>query len=157
MIKIQRVLVPIDFSEHSQKAARYGTEIGRDRKARIYFLNVINQRILDTVQDLSVRGFQGDFAEAVNTLAGKREHELRQFVPGAWLEGLETQYLIRKGNPAEEIMAAARELDIDMIVLGSRGHSALATLFVGSVARNVVNHAPCPVLIVRPSGHEFID
>jgi nucleotide-binding universal stress UspA family protein len=157
MIRIQRILVPIDFSEHSKKAVRYGTEIGRDRQASIYFLHVVNQRILDTVQDLSVRGFQGDFAEAVNTLASKREHELRQFVPGSWLEGLETTYLIRQGNPAEEIMAAAKELHIDMIVLGSRGHSALATLFVGSVAQNVVNQAPCPVLVVHPKEHEFID
>ena len=86
------------------------------------------------MQDLSVRGYQDDFAETVNTLAGKREHELRQFVPDSWLVGLETQYLIRKGNPAEEIMAAAKELVIEMIVLGSREHSALATLFVGSVA-----------------------
>jgi universal stress protein A len=157
MIRIQRVLVPLDFSEHSRKAIRYGAEISRDRGARIYFLHVINQRILSAVQDLSVRGYKGDFVEAVKALASSREDELRDFVPGTWLKGLEVEYLIRKGNPAEEIMAAAKELNIDMIVLGSRGHSALATLFVGSVTQNVVNHSPCPVLVVHPLEHEFVE
>jgi nucleotide-binding universal stress UspA family protein len=156
MIRIQRALVPIDFSEQSKKAVQYGVEICRDRKAKLYFLHVINQRILSAIQDLSVQGYKGDFVEAVKNLAGNREQELRHFVPDTWTDGLETEYAIRKGNPAEQIMSAARELNIDMIVMGSRGHSALATVFVGSVTQNVVNHAPCPVLVVHPIEHEFI-
>jgi nucleotide-binding universal stress UspA family protein len=118
---------------------------------------VINQRILSVMQDLSVRGYKGDFGEAVEALAGSRERELRDFVPGTWLGRLEAEYLVRKGNPAEEVITAAKELNIDMIVLGSRGHSALATLFVGSVAQNVVNHSLCPVLVVHPIEHDFIE
>jgi nucleotide-binding universal stress UspA family protein len=118
---------------------------------------VINQRILSVMQDLSVRGYKGDFGEAVEALAGSRERELRDFVPGTWLGRLEAEYLVRKGNPAEEVITAAKELNIDMIVLGSRGHSALATLSVGSVAQNVVNHSLCPVLVVHPIERDFIE
>jgi len=59
MVKITKILVPIDFSADSQKAVRYGIEIGRDRNANLYFLHVINQRIIDAVQQLNVRGYKG--------------------------------------------------------------------------------------------------
>ncbi|MFI5254172.1 MAG: universal stress protein [Candidatus Limnocylindrales bacterium] len=55
---------------------------------------------------------------------------------------------VRAGDAAREIVAAARDTDVDLIVTGTRGHTGLARLVLGSVARNVVHHAACSVLIV---------
>jgi nucleotide-binding universal stress UspA family protein len=55
---------------------------------------------------------------------------------------------VRAGDAAHEIVAAAHDADADLIVTGTRGHTGLARLVLGSVARNVVHHAPCSVLIV---------
>ena len=56
--------------------------------------------------------------------------------------------LVKKGHPAEEILKAAKEEKVDMIIIGSRGKSG-AHLFIGSVSNEVVNNADIPVLIVK--------
>ena len=56
---------------------------------------------------------------------------------------------VRAGDPAHEILAYARQQRTGMLVLGTRGHTGLRRLLLGSVARNVLIHAPCSVLIVR--------
>lgn len=53
------------------------------------------------------------------------------------------------GDPAEEIIALAKDRGVEQIVLGSRGHGRLAGLLLGSVAQKVLAHASCPVLVVR--------
>jgi nucleotide-binding universal stress UspA family protein len=62
--------------------------------------------------------------------------------------GLSTQ--VRAGNPAEAILQVAEEHPTDLLVVGSRGLSAVARFFLGSVAERVARHASCPVLLVRP-------
>ncbi len=59
---------------------------------------------------------------------------------------------VREGDAATEILAAAAEFDADLIVMGTRGKTGLTQLILGSVARNVVSHATCSVMVVRDSG-----
>lgn len=157
MVKLQTICVPIDFSENSVKAAQYGLELARDRKARLYFLHILNQRIIDAIRDMSARGYKGDFIETVKQVVRTREADLSGFVPEAQREGLDVQFEIRKGKPAEEIIGFCKEKEVDLIIAGTKGRSALQLALVGSVARNLVNHAPCPVLIVRPLERDFVD
>ncbi|MDO8484036.1 MAG: universal stress protein [Candidatus Limnocylindrales bacterium] len=63
--------------------------------------------------------------------------------------GFEATGLIRAGDAAHEIVAVAREREAGLIVVGSRGQTGLRRLILGSVARNVLLHAPCSVLVVR--------
>lgn len=156
MIKIERILVPVDFSEGSQKALRYAHEIARDRSSKVYVLHVINQRIIDAIRDMSAKGYKGEFVEVVKKVVQERTEELEAFVPPAMREEVEVVFEILKGKPAQEVINFAKENKIDLIILGSVGRSALETVLVGSVARNVSNHAPCPVLLVRPVAHDFI-
>lgn len=58
-------------------------------------------------------------------------------------------YQIRMGNAAEQILAAAKELDCSMIVIGSRGMNAVAEFILGSVSSKVSMYAEIPVLIVK--------
>jgi nucleotide-binding universal stress UspA family protein len=61
-----------------------------------------------------------------------------------------------EGPPKVEIVRYARTQDIDLIGLATHGRSGLAHVLIGSVAENVVRTAPCPVLTVRPEGHQFV-
>lgn len=157
MIQLKKVLVPVDFSDFSQKALRYGVEVARDRQASLTLIHVINQRIIDAVHELSVKGYKGDFVEAMRRMVQDREEELRQVLPAEWREGIpEIRFEIRKGRPAEEIINYAKENAIDLIVVGTHGRSALLSTLIGSVANTVVLRAPCPVLVVRALQHDFV-
>ena len=68
--------------------------------------------------------------------------------------GLDARPIVLEGDPASEIVRFATERGIGAIVMGSRGHTGLARLFLGSVARNVLLHAPCSVLVVRERKHD---
>ena len=63
---------------------------------------------------------------------------------------------VREGTPFYEIIQFAKENDIDLIVMGTHGHSGLAHVLLGSVTEKVVRKAPCPVLTVRHPEHEFV-
>ena len=62
-------------------------------------------------------------------------------------------YLVRDGDPAATILAAAAELGCDMIVMGTHGRSGLERLLTGSVAETVMRQARCPVLVLRSPEH----
>jgi universal stress protein A len=156
MIKIERILVPVDFSESSQETLRYACEIARDRAAKLYILHVIHQRIIDTLHHMSAMGYKGDFPEVLKEVVKERMDELDRFLPQEAREGMEVEFEVRKGKPADEVIKMAREKRIDLIILGTVGRSSIEAVLVGSVARHVTNHAPCPVLLVRPVQHDFI-
>ena len=67
--------------------------------------------------------------------------------------GLTTEIDVRHGDPAHEIIRAATDWEADLIVMGTRGRTGLKRLFLGSVARKVLQHAPCSVLIERAPAH----
>lgn len=69
-------------------------------------------------------------------------------------EGLRVSYEQREGDAASEIIAAAREQSADCIVIGSRGQTGVRRLLLGSVARSILFHAPCSVLVVHDRGAE---
>lgn len=78
----------------------------------------------------------------VNRVASDAAAELRGL-------GIAAMSAVREGDPAHEILEFARERGASIIVLGTRGQTGLARLLLGSVARNVLLHAPCSVLVVR--------
>ena len=64
--------------------------------------------------------------------------------------------LLAQGRPSSEILRIAKEETVDLIVLGTHGKGVLDQALFGSTTERVVRNAPCPVLTVRPSEHEFV-
>ncbi len=150
MTKVHRIVVPIDFSENSKKAVFHGIEAAREKNAKLYFLHVINQRLIDAVQELSLKGYKGDFLEAIRNMLKARDEDLKEFVPENEIRDLDVEFCIRKGKPGEEIVKFAFENEANLIVIGTQGRSAIQSALMGSAARTVVNRAKCPVLVVHP-------
>ncbi len=73
-----------------------------------------------------------------------------------WAAGRKVVRALVEGSPKVEIVRYARHLDLDLIVLATHGRSGLTHVIMGSVAESVVRTAPCPVLTVRPEGHQFV-
>lgn len=93
------------------------------------------------------------FADVDETVASALAAE----VGPAWSDGIAVEAKLLAGDPpAEVIVEEARRVGADLIVAGHRGHGAMATVFLGSVARDITEHAPCPVLIARGKSAEHI-
>jgi nucleotide-binding universal stress UspA family protein len=69
---------------------------------------------------------------------------------------IQSATLVRSGSAFNEIVAVARELQIDLIIIATHGYSGLKHFLLGSTAERVVRHAPCPVLVVRDREHDFV-
>jgi nucleotide-binding universal stress UspA family protein len=91
------------------------------------------------------------YGEAIG--ATRREHEgwAQSMADRLRAHGVAASGIVREGDPAAQIIAAARSFDADLIVMGTRGRTGLQRLLLGSAARNVVLHAPSSVLVAHPS------
>ncbi len=79
--------------------------------------------------------------------------KLREAIAGAELalqrEGIKVEGFLVHGRPGSAIVDEAKSAEVDLVVVGSRGHGTIATMLLGSTASEVVDHAPCPVLVAR--------
>jgi nucleotide-binding universal stress UspA family protein len=91
----------------------------------------------------------GASAEADAAQRANLERCTRETADQLRAAGVDASAIVRRGNPASELIEAAREWDTDLIVLGTRGMTGVTRLVLGSVARNVLLHAPCSVLVVH--------
>lgn len=149
MIRIERILVPTDFSEHSMQAIKYACEIADRFSAELHLLNVVQPVVLATPYAGAVP------EEALYPVPGA-EKELAELTDPGFEKLKAIERTVRMGTPFVEIVRHAKEHDIDLIVMGTHGRGVLMHALIGSVAERVVRKAPCPVLTVRPEGHQFV-
>lgn len=143
-LAISRILVPVDFSRHSEAALHYAMALASGLGASVDLLHVVEDPVaagawsgelsIQNVSDLR----RNLIEDAERRLEGLRANAQEPKVP--WL------LMVRMGQPADVIDEYARAFGVDLIVMGTHGRGGLAHLFMGSVAERVVRHAPCPVL-----------
>lgn len=145
MKTIKHILTATDFTAPSERAVRVATELATTYKASLTILYVFeNPRGLYTNTAL----YSDDMVEPVLEDAESRLSELLSSISK---EISEATARIRQGNPHEEILSAARESGVDLIVIGTHGRTGIARAVLGSVAEKVVRLSPVPVLTVRQS------
>lgn len=152
MLALKRILAPTDFSKHSDNALRYACAFAEQFGAEVHLLYVAQ----DMVAMLPEPGLfvppSGDYLAELEQSA----REQLQTRPDPQIAGKLTVIReVRQGAPFVEIVRYAKENDVDLIIMGTHGRSGLAHVLLGSVAEKVVRKAPCPVLTVRPSDHQF--
>jgi nucleotide-binding universal stress UspA family protein len=141
--KIERILVPLDFSPASTEALDYAVSLAKQFRAAIHLLHVHPSDEPSSVPGAGHLLLQS--AEAIERLNEELTGIHRKHVPAFRPENCH----VRGGRPYQEILCLAREIDADLIALATRGHSGLKHLLLGSTAERVVRSAPCPVLVVR--------
>jgi universal stress protein A len=147
LFHIKHILVPIDFSESSRKAVRYAVSFAKLFQAELLLVHVLQTPTpIPGVMDFPT------VDEGTQTALAQRLSEFRDETCG----GVTARDLLVLGSPFNEISRVAEEQNIDLIVLGTHGHSALHRLFLGSTAERVLRYAPCPVLVVREKETDFI-
>jgi universal stress protein A len=149
MKRIEKILVPVDFSEHSARALEMAIDLAKAFGAEIQLLHCYQ------VQPLSISPYgivlPEGFDREVRQAAERRVDEWRGKV---MLEGIEVGVRLSSRFPSLEISETASEVGADLIVMGTRGLSGIKHVLLGSVAERTLRLAPCPVLTVKASGGE---
>lgn len=153
MIDLHRILVPTDFSKHSGNALTYAAAFAEKFGAELYLLHVVQDLALFIPEAVTAAP---PIAPSLEQLTAAVREALDRTVKDYPLQGLTVHREVREGNPFYEIVRFAQENNIDLIIMGTHGHTGLVHVLLGSVAEKVVRKAPCPVLTVRHPEHEFV-
>ena len=141
--KIEKILVPLDFSPASTQALDYAVWLAKQFRAAIHLVHVYPPDEASSVPGAAHLLFET--AKTIERLNEELTGIHRKHVPAFRPENCH----IRAGRPYEQIINLAREINADLIALSTRGHSGLKHLLLGSTAERVVRNAPCPVLVAR--------
>jgi len=143
----RRILWPTDFSPLAKVALPHAVGLASDAGAELVLLHVLPLPAMYAAPDISGAVW---IPLQRKTRAAARLHLLRleKQVKGP---NFRTHMVLTEGVPFSQIVRAAKRLRCDLIVLATHGRTGLAHAIMGSVAENVIRHAPCPVLTVRPA------
>jgi len=139
-----RLLVALDLSEPTELIVKEAELLAKNMSARIWILH-------NAEPEPDVLEFKTDPQTARESLAEKfhREHrQIQDIAKRLRNEGLKATALLVHGPTVETILKEASDLDVDMIIVGSHGRSAVYQLLVGSVSEGILRGSRCPVLIV---------
>lgn len=149
--RIERIVVPVDFSDHARLALAYAIELADAYGAQLDLLHVVDEVIYP------------DFYPPVIPSGGSITEELRdqslQRMTGllSGFEGADAAVHVRAGRAAPEIADFATEHDADLVVIASHGLTGISHVLLGSVTEQVVRRAPCPVFTVKGFGRKLFE
>jgi nucleotide-binding universal stress UspA family protein len=141
---MQTILVPTDFSPHSEKALEVAEKLVKLTGGKIHLLHCYKIN----VGGISPYGISipEEFNRQVREAAEKKLEEVVREVAA---EGIEVEAHLTPRFPSEAVSDLAKELGADLIVMGTRGATGLKHIFLGSVAERTIRIAPCPVLTTK--------
>jgi nucleotide-binding universal stress UspA family protein len=151
--KFYKILVAVDGSNHSKRAAEYAIDLARNNKAQLTALTVLNIANIGSASAFIASPMHGlaelkqkrkeaqEWLDEVARLATsqKEDNDYIQF----------KTYIEESMSVAGAIVEFAENQNMDLIVVGSRGRSGFKKLLLGSIASTVVTYTTCPVLIIK--------
>jgi nucleotide-binding universal stress UspA family protein len=149
---LDRILVPVDFSEHSRQALRYAKQIAASYDSRLGLLHVIEQSVQPSFYAVGPSWM----ADALVELKRKAHNELQRLfeeTPGPLTSA---SFHVTEGRAATDIVTFARDNKSDLIVIATHGLTGIEHLLLGSITEKVVRRAPCPVFTVKAFGRNLL-
>lgn len=142
----REILVPMDGSEPSLEAVQMALRIVEVcPQCKVTLLYVIDKLVLNELVRFSAKSE----AEVESELKEQGEKYLELAQKEAQRKGVGARCRVQKGDPFEEIVAAANSLHADLIVMGHTGRRGTTRVLIGSVTQRVLDYAPCPVLVLK--------
>jgi len=149
-LQLKRVLVPIDFSESSLEALKYAVAFAGQFDASICLVHVVEPAaFLNDVRKVPP-------AVSDREVANKLHHKLVMLARKEIDPVTPVHPLVCIGKPFDEIVRTAKTFNADLIIIGTHGRTGFKRAFLGSTAERVVQHAHCPVLVVRQKEDDFV-
>jgi nucleotide-binding universal stress UspA family protein len=148
-INLRKILVPVDFSDCSRKALQYAIPFAHAFKAELLLLHVLEPYLpypeMTALDTATLQAESREYGE-------KGLRKLQQSIG----DEVVCKIVLRLGKPHREIVEAAGELAVDLIIISTHGYSGLSRVMLGSTTERVVRSASCPVLGVREMERDFV-
>jgi nucleotide-binding universal stress UspA family protein len=151
ILNLKKILVPIDFSAMSKQTFQYALRFAKQFGCEIVLLHVVEPESVIAGAPPAIDVFA---QPEDDTIAAKAE--LEALAASSRNRPSCVTSRVRTGHAPNEINKAAKDLDVDLIVIATHGFTSWRHLCIGATAERVVRTAPCPVLVVREKEHEFI-
>lgn len=138
-----KILVPFDGSEHARRALKRAVYLAERCGAKLGLLYVVDlNKKISALEQVSTGGYvPSEFKEEGYRMLAAAMHQIPKEIAA--------ENIVEIGRPSEVIIETCKKEQYDLIVMGSRGLGNIQQLFMGSVSRYVLYHAPCPVMITR--------
>ncbi|MEE4264758.1 MAG: universal stress protein [Desulfobacteraceae bacterium] len=154
MSKIKKIMVAVDFSEYSPGVVDYAARLAEDLTAELIFVNVINQRDINMVKQVTMYTDKISVKSYVDGLKQDRTEEMQKLVEEKNCTRIPNRFIIKTGTPFEELIRAADQEKAGMVVMGTKGRGNIAGILLGSQAEKMFRHCPVPLLSIRENENE---
>jgi nucleotide-binding universal stress UspA family protein len=152
VMHVNKILVPVDFSNHSKKALAYASAIAQSYNAQLQVLNIIEET-MHPAFSISGKSSIFDLIPGIKDDSRKRTIKMLTEVVS---ENVKSDVYIKSGRAASDIIKFAKENSTDLIVIATHGLTGLEHMLLGSVTEKVVRMAHCPVFTVKAFGRSLI-
>lgn len=148
---MKRILVPTDFSKPSQIAIETAADIATKAKAELILLHVIEEASGDSFNVEGEMNTSGNWEDRIFTLKliERAKKQMAKLTEDPKLAGIKVRQELRVGTPFHGMRTIITERKVDLVVMGTAGHTKLEEMIIGSNTEKVVRHSNCPVLTVH--------
>jgi len=152
MLRIERILCPIDFSESSARAYDYAQSLARHYQATLLLQHVVDFIVPPYAYYTPASYLEVDFRK----ICADAREQLQEFAKSHTRNGVQPECFVQEGEVTDSVLSFAEAQMVDLIVMGTHGRRGFDRLTLGSVTEKVLRKARCPVLVVRKPGPEAV-
>jgi len=147
--RVKTILVPVDFSSCSREGVRYAIAFANEFGAQIILVHATYLGYVYSSEGTAIYDIPGLQRAARQTA----ERKMREFLRSVNFGAVKYQTAFTDGSPVTDICAFAKDHDVDLIITSTHGFTGFTHVLIGSIAEQVVRHAPCSVLVVPSHPH----
>lgn len=146
---MKKIIVPVDFSKHSEYALKVAADIARKNKAELFLLHMLD------ISDQMISITEATKRRELMFFMQLANKQFEKFIDKDYMKGIKASPIIKHYKVFEEVDNTAKEINADFIIMGSRGSSGVKGYFVGSNTEKVVRTSDIPVLVVKSDTQGF--
>ncbi|MDA3954651.1 MAG: universal stress protein [Bacteroidales bacterium] len=152
---VQRILVPVDFSDYSVNACRYAIGLAEKLNAEIKLIHVYYNPVVNSMPLTDTYYYQVNMDEIIREIEVRAKNNMEEFykdlkdkIEKDNIQGVKLDYALVRGFASEEIIAKSIEYKPDVIIIGTRGQGEKENDLIGSVTAKIIEEAKVPVLVI---------